>query len=414
MPIIPRIVVLLHSKTYLMYNQIREDVLFIILFSVVTAMAMMSSCYLLFRQGNAFATEVTPPVRLRRWTAAFFASIALNHVWYMPIFFLSSSNDIMMIDLIGGLLDSMTVFPLAIVVLFAILQDRRRPLWPVAVMMAPLVVGNALDVATLNYACLPLLYIYFLLTCIGLIIYFVYALRQYSRWLRNNYADLEHKEVWQSFVVLAVILLTFGIYAFTHVGPVCQYAMQITCITLISYLLWRVETLSDLSIPLQQSPSAAEPATTEEKNIDDYELPQTIHDKIEPLLQQFCIDTRLYLQHDLTITQLAKTIGTNRLYLSKYFSRQGITYNTYINSLRIQHFMGLYRKAVDSKRPFTARKLAFDSGYRNYTTFSGVFKQLKGQTVTAWMRETANFAKSDFQNQQKIVSESAKTDFVDT
>ena len=126
MPIIPRIVVLLHSKTYLMYNQIREDVLFIILFSVVTAMAMMSSCYLLFRQGNAFATEVTPPVRLRRWTAAFFASIALNHVWYMPIFFLSSSNDIMMIDLIGGLLDSMTVFPLAIVVLFAILQDRRR------------------------------------------------------------------------------------------------------------------------------------------------------------------------------------------------------------------------------------------------------------------------------------------------
>ena len=190
--------------------------------------------------------------------------------------------------------------------------------------------------------------------------------------------------------------------------------MQITCITLISYLLWRVETLSDLSIPLQQSPSAAEPATTDEKNMDDYELPQTIHDKIEPLLQQFCIDTRLYLQHDLTITQLAKTIGTNRLYLSKYFSRQGITYNTYINSLRIQHFMGLYRKAVDSKRPFTARKLAFDSGYRNYTTFSGVFKQLKGQTVTAWMRETANFAKSDFQNQQKIVSESAKTDFVDT
>lgn len=76
--------------------------------------------------------------------------------------------------------------------------------------------------------------------------------------------------------------------------------------------------------------------------------------------------------------------------------------------------MGLYRKAVDSKRPFTARELAFDSGYRNYTTFSGVFKQLKGQTVTAWMRETANFAKSDFQNQQKIVSESAKTDFVDT
>ena len=42
-----------------MYDQIREDTLFIILYSVVTAMAMMASCYLLFRQGNAFAKDVT-------------------------------------------------------------------------------------------------------------------------------------------------------------------------------------------------------------------------------------------------------------------------------------------------------------------------------------------------------------------
>ena len=44
-----------------MYDQIREDTLFIILYSVVTAMAMMASCYLLFRQGNAFAKDVTSP-----------------------------------------------------------------------------------------------------------------------------------------------------------------------------------------------------------------------------------------------------------------------------------------------------------------------------------------------------------------
>ena len=79
-------------------------------------MAMMASCYLLFRRGNAIA-DVTPPVRLRRWTGLFFASTVLNHVWYMPIFFLSSSEDIVMTDLIGGLLDFLTVFPLAIIVL---------------------------------------------------------------------------------------------------------------------------------------------------------------------------------------------------------------------------------------------------------------------------------------------------------
>ena len=48
-----------------------------------------------------------------------------------------------------------------------------------------------------------------------------------------------------------------------------------------------------------------------------------------------CIAPQLYLQHDLTLQQLAQAVGTNRFYLSQYFSRQGITYNTYINNLRI-------------------------------------------------------------------------------
>ena len=231
-----------------MYDQIREDILYMMLYAVVTATAVMASCYLLFRRGNAFAADITTPVRLRRWVAAFFASIALNHVWYMPIGFLTSYEDIKMIDLVGGLLDCMTFMPLAIIVLLTMLQDRRRPLWPVALMFAPLVVIGAFNVAISSYALQPLAYIYFLLMCIGLIIYMVRALRQYGHWLRDNFADLEHKEVWQSFVVLAIILLVFVVYAFVGEGPVYLYAMQVVIGVHICYLLWRVETLSDLSI----------------------------------------------------------------------------------------------------------------------------------------------------------------------
>ena len=64
-----------------MYDQIRENTIFIMLYAVVTAMTMIASCYLLFRQGNAFARDVTPPLRLRRWTAAYFAAAALCHLW---------------------------------------------------------------------------------------------------------------------------------------------------------------------------------------------------------------------------------------------------------------------------------------------------------------------------------------------
>ena len=60
-----------------MYDQIRGNTIFIMLYAVVTAMTMIASCYLLFRQGNAFARDVTPPLRLRRWTAAYLAAVAL-------------------------------------------------------------------------------------------------------------------------------------------------------------------------------------------------------------------------------------------------------------------------------------------------------------------------------------------------
>ena len=362
-----------------MYDQIREDSLYIILYSVVTAMAAMASCYLLFRRGNAFAPDITTPARLRRWTAAFFASFALNHVWYMPIFFLSSSEDIRFCDLVGGLLDSMTVFPLMIVVLFTMLQDYRRPLWPIAVMFAPLAVGHAWCVATLNYDFLPILYSYFLLTCIGIIIYMVRALRQYGRWLRDNYADLEHKEVWQSFLVLAIVLLVFVAYAFSTEGPVYQYAMLVICVVFIYYLLWRVETLSDLSISQPLSVNEETPITEE----------QAIYKDLGPLLQKYCIDTQLYLQHDLTVIQLAKTIGTNRTYLGKYFSSLDTTYNVYINNLRINHFVSLYREAVATQRSVSAKQLASESGYRSYSTFALAFKQRMGQSVTDWMRNTS-------------------------
>ena len=365
-----------------MYDQIRGDLFYIMLYTAVIVMAILASCYLLFRKGNAFAADITPPVRLRRWTAAFFAVFVVNHVWYMwPMFFLHSNDDVHLANLVGGLIDCLTFFPLAIIVLFCMLQDRRRPLWPVAVMVMPLVVGMVWCVVTCSEVLFPVLIGYLLLMSIGLIVYMVFALRQYGRWLRDNYADLEHKEVWQSFVVLAIILLVFLIYTLTGDDQTFEYILQLIVVVLIGYLLWRVETLSDLSLLQPQALPADERAT----EVTEDDLP-AVRDNIGELLQQHCVDARLYLQHDLTVAQLAQAVGVNRLYLSQYFSRQGLSYNAYINDLRINHFVSLYQEAVAAQRSFTAQQLAHDSGYQSYSTFSLAFKQRMGQTVTAWIR----------------------------
>ena len=366
-----------------MYEQFQEDTLYLILYSIVTAMNAMASIYLLLRRGNAFAADITPPVRLRRWTAAFFAVLAIGHLWYIPAMMFDSREAAMVSMLIGALLDCILTIPLALGVMLCMLQDRRRSLWPIGVMVAPLAVGMIVCIITRSDALLPWVRGYFLLAFIGFTIYMVGAVRQYGRWLRDNFADLEHKEVWQSFVALAVMAIMFGYYVAGYGGMFYEYIVQVFGLFLVFYLLWRVETLSDLSIPLAQSLPAND---TDTEDIEDNTLSPTIHENIGALLQQHCIDTQLYLQHDLTVFQLAQTIGVNRLYLSQYFSRQGMSYNAYINNLRINHFVSLYREAAAAKRNFTAQQLAHDSGYQSYSTFSLAFKQRMGQSVTAWMR----------------------------
>jgi AraC-like DNA-binding protein len=305
----------------------------------------------------------------------------MSHLWYLPVYFCDTNEEIMLMFMIGSLLDFLMVMPLAIIVMMVMLQDRRRPLWAVAFPIAPLVIGVIWCIYTKSDALLPVLYVYLILLGIGLLIYMVCEVRRYGRWLCDNYADLEHKEVWQSFVVLAAIIFVFTLYAFSINGLIFEWILQANDVILICYLLWRVETLSDLSMPQQQA-LAAEEAAAEcaECSV------STSNAVIGGLLQQHCIDTQIYLQHDLSISQLAKVIGTNRLYLSQYFSGIGITYNTYINDLRINHFIDLYNEAAAAKRPFTAQQLAHDSGYRSYSTFGLAFKQRTGQTVTEWMQ----------------------------
>ena len=93
------------------------------------------------------------------------------------------------------------------------------------------------------------------------------------------------------------------------------------------------------------------------------------------------------MQHDLTIGTLCAATGTNRTYLSALFSQQGINYNTYINRLRLQHFMRLYKDTIANDSPYTTQELALKSGFRSYRTFSSSFKQLMGMTPTEWMRQ---------------------------
>ena len=211
-----------------------QDVLFIALYWGVAFLAVLAAVYLLFRRRNVFMRERGPecmtiesprePVRighplhsslrLRRWTAVLMLTMAASHVWWYAIGQWWLADD---------------------------------SLWPWLVAQLPVVM---LADAGMNgrswYYGYKLPHYYQLLVVAAFVVYYIFALRQYGRWLRDNYADLEHKEVWQSLTFVVVLFVIYAVYT-SNMGEMArEYLSQVISIVIIAFLLWRVETLEEL------------------------------------------------------------------------------------------------------------------------------------------------------------------------
>lgn len=375
-----------------MYEQLGlQDLFYLMLYGAVTMLALVACLYLLLRRCNMFSSTINSPKELRQWTATFLGAVTMSHVWWTTqgTVWLTDHQNIR--NAVCELLDFSTLLPLVMVFLLRMLQDRLRPVWPMFVSAVPAVVVTVVCLMVGCESWETFVVIYELVVITVFLVYYVRALRQYSHWLRDNYADLEHKEVWRSLVALACIMVVFMVYVTNTGGIVIEYATQIASIVMIIFLVWRVETLQQLEVDAKHY--AEEPT---DLSVQNQASAMSIPINIGELLEKECVNTELYLQHDLTLAQLAAAIGTNRTYLGAWFSQQGITYNAYINSLRVNHFCRLYHDATagttSTAQPANvkAQSMAIASGFLSYSTFSAAFKKIMGQTVTAWMRSEAS------------------------
>ena len=224
-----------------------QDVFFIMLYGMAGFFAMLACVYLLLRRGNAFAEDVRSSCVLRRWTAAFMAAIVASHVWWYVLGTCFLTDDRLVRNITTIILDHVTLVPLTMAVLLAMLQDRRRPLWPWLLAQAPEVLAAALGIAGRSEFWGYQVVHYWQLGVIAVfVVYYIIALRQYGRWLLDNYADLEHKEVWQSMVFIIVLLAVYMVYISNAGELVREYLSQIITLVIIAFLLWRVETLQEL------------------------------------------------------------------------------------------------------------------------------------------------------------------------
>ncbi len=369
-------------------QQSLQDTLFLMLYGGVAMLAVMAGLYLWLRRSNGILPDITPPRTLRRWTAAFFLMAALSHVWWYVLGIYWLTDDRLVRNIVAVTLDHVLLVPLVMALLLRLLQDRRHRLWPWVLTQVLILVSAAVGIFRRDeFYGFDLTTYWQLAVMVAFIVYYIYALRKYGRWLRENYADLEHKEVWQSLVFAAFLFVVYEVY-FTNPGEmVREYLAQLETIAIIVFLLWRVEALQRLSLTPDLFPTGEGsdyPLISESDN--ELSTPLPHREGLGESLYLHCEHPKLYLKYDLKLAELAETIGTSREALGAWFTEHDDTYNAYINRLRIDHFVSLYREAAKARRSFTIFELAHECGYRSYLSFYTAFRQRMGTSVSAWLR----------------------------
>ena len=223
-----------------------QDLFFMMLYGGAAFFALLACVYLLLRRDNVFAADVRSSHVLRRWTAGFMAAVFASHVWWILLGTQILVDDRLVRNIIAITLDQLTFVPLMLCVLIRMLQDRHRPLWPLIPLLAPIALTAVVCIVTRNDIFGSVVMYYMAVVAFAFIIYYVRAVRQYGRWLLDNYADLERKEVWQSLILLAFILFIHMAYSHNEGTLFMEYLAQMNTLIIIAFLLWRVETLQEL------------------------------------------------------------------------------------------------------------------------------------------------------------------------
>lgn len=107
----------------------------------------------------------------------------------------------------------------------------------------------------------------------------------------------------------------------------------------------------------------------------------------EGALEQLVEELQLYLKKNLTLTDLAVAMNSNRTYVSNYLSQvRGQTFYDYINQLRIERVsVPLMREHPE----YTLEYVAAESGFASISTFRRAFVKLMGQTPRQYITDSS-------------------------
>lgn len=220
---------------------------------------------------------------------------------------------------------------------------------------------------------------------IGLSLYGLMQVPRYDKLIKDKYSFTEHLSLsWLYYALVFFISILFmwlcacfklDLWADSIFHMLSMALWAIICFNVYYQKDLPPDDISDYEMidDTGNTEAGPEPDVNEPNAID-----------FEKKLQKSFIDTKVFLNPALKLTDVARMLGTNRTYLSNYLNNEkNTTFYDFVNGLRLQHACTLLRTTT-----LTLDLVGEQSGFNSLSTFRRAFVKQLGLTPHAYRMQS--------------------------
>ncbi len=230
-----------------------------------------------------------------------------------------------------------------------------------------------------------------MLYTVSMVIYVFMSIRRYSKLLEDTYTNTGTRGVKWVYNLVGALLAVFAlwiatgfsftdasddiVYLFASFVPWGYYVYRINQQNFDIHVMEDIaraqepdETEPDPVVqPAEPAPADAQPAAP--APVAPAPLKMWQRPEFDTAVRQFCAQRKNYTNPDLSIEDVARAVGSNRTYVSRWCNAQGINFSTYIAELRLE-----YASQLLLTTDLTITEVLEQAGFNNPRHFRTVFQ----------------------------------------
>jgi AraC-like DNA-binding protein len=216
------------------------------------------------------------------------------------------------------------------------------------------------------------------------------VLIRHGRRIRDSFSNIERINLSWLRYLLVSFLCFFILLVLLHVLPLPFTAIGEIPISFLYFFFTAIFIFvlgyRGLRQPGLFSPENGEPAAEKSKKYEKTGLDDGDSELLERRLLALIAGKKPYLDPELTLVQLARSLGASPHHLSQVLNeRLGRNFYQFINGYRLEE--AKVRLSASGPNPDKLLKIAFDCGFNSLSTFNRVFKEMTGFTPSQFRRD---------------------------